>query len=67
MKFPHLSKFIDLMKELKYENQSIFPLWGSVKPKNSSQCQFFSQNCQKMTGIKRKIITHPDMISITLI
>ena len=25
MKFPHLSKFIDLMKELKYEHQSIFP------------------------------------------
>ena len=31
MKFPHLSKFIDLMKGLKYEHQSIFPLWGQVK------------------------------------
>ena len=27
MKFPHLSKFIDLMKDLKYEHQSIFPCW----------------------------------------
>ena len=25
MKFPHLFKFIDLMKDLKYEHQSIFP------------------------------------------
>ena len=33
-KFPHLEKFIDLMKNLKYEqyeHQSIFPLWGRVK------------------------------------
>ena len=28
MKFPHLSKFIDLIKELKYEHQSIFPCGG---------------------------------------
>ena len=25
MKFPHLFKFIDLMKDLKYEHQNIFP------------------------------------------
>ena len=31
MEFPHLSKFINLMKDLKYEHQSIFPLWGRVK------------------------------------
>ena len=31
MKFPHLSKFIDLMKELKYELQNIFPLCRRVK------------------------------------
>ena len=31
MKFLHLSKFIDLMQDLKYEHQSIFPLWGKVK------------------------------------
>ena len=30
-KFPHLEKFIDLMTNLKYEDQSIFPLWGRVK------------------------------------
>ena len=27
MKFPHLEKIVDLMKDLKYEHQSIFP-WG---------------------------------------
>ena len=27
-KFPHLEKFADLMKDLKYKHQSIFPLWG---------------------------------------
>ena len=31
MKIPHLSKFIDLMKDLKYEHQSFFSLWGRVK------------------------------------
>ena len=31
MKFPHLSKFIDLMKDLKYEHQSILPLCWRVK------------------------------------
>ena len=31
MKFPVLEKFVDLMKDLKYEHQSIFPLWGRVK------------------------------------
>ena len=30
MKFPHLSKFINLMKDLKYENQSIFPCGGGL-------------------------------------
>ena len=28
MKFPHLSKFIELMKDLKCEHQSIFPCGG---------------------------------------
>ena len=27
IKFPHLSKYIYLMKDLKYEHQSIFPCW----------------------------------------
>ena len=27
-KFPHPKKFVNLMKDLKYEHQSIFPLWG---------------------------------------
>ena len=50
------------MKDLKYEHQSIFPLWGRVKlnfrdryrkphiySKNSSRYHFFSSNSQKMT------------------
>ena len=31
MKFPNLEKFADLIKDLKYEHQSIFSLWGRVK------------------------------------
>ena len=62
MKFLHLEKFPDLIKDLKYEHQSIFPLWGRVKlnfrdrygkgnifSENLSCCQVFSTNCQKMT------------------
>ena len=55
-------KNVDLMKDLKYEHQSIFPLWGMVKlnfrdrygkpniySKNSSHYQEFLSNSQKMT------------------
>ena len=31
VKFPHLENFVNLMKDLKYEHQSTFPLWGRVK------------------------------------
>ena len=31
MKFPIHEKFVNLMKDLKYENQSIYPLRGRVK------------------------------------
>ena len=62
------------MKDLKYEHQSIFPLWGRLKlnfgdryikphiySKNSSHYQFFSSNSQKMKlWCKRKTITYPD-------
>ena len=62
------------MKDLKYEYQSIFPLWGRLKlnfgtryrkphiySKNSSHYQFFSSNSHKMTlWCKKKTITHPD-------
>ena len=60
-KFPHLAKIVNLMKDLKYEHQSTFPLWGRVKlnfrdryrklnifSKNSSHYQVFHQilkNC----------------------
>ena len=30
-KFPVLKKFVNLVKDLKYECQIIFPLWGRVK------------------------------------
>ena len=61
MKFPHLEKYSDLIKDLKYEHQSIFSLWRRVKlnfrdrygkpnifSENLSHCQVFSINCQKM-------------------
>ena len=62
------------MKDLKCEHQGIFPLWGRLKlnfrdryrksnivSKNSSHCQVFSPNCQKLTLLhKKKIITHQD-------
>ena len=28
MKFPHLEKIVDLMKDFKYDHQSIFPCGG---------------------------------------
>ena len=59
-KFLVLEKFVDLMKDLKYECQSIFALWGRVKlnfrdrqgkptifSKNSSHCQVFHQIVKK--------------------
>ena len=73
-KFPHLEKFVYLMKDLKYEQQSIFPLWGRVKlnfrdrygklnifSKNSSCFQVFSPNSQKLSLVKKKIITQMDL------
>ena len=61
-KFLHLEKFADLIKDLKYEHQSIFPLLGRVKlnfrdrygkpdifSKNSSHYQVFSPNFQKLS------------------
>ena len=80
-KFPYLEKFADSMKDLKYEHQSIFYLWWRVKlnfsnrygklnifSKNSNQCQFFSQNGQKMTlWHKKKNHYPPRWISTTLI
>ena len=67
------------MKDLKYEHQSIFPLWGRVKlnfrdryrkphiySKNSSCYQFFSSNSQKMTlwcKKKKPLPTHMHLYS----
>ena len=62
MKFPVLEKFVDLMQDLKYEHQSIFPCGGGsnlilgINSENQisflkplAAVNFFSQNCQKMT------------------
>ena len=59
------------MKDLKYEHQSIFPMWGRVKinyrdryrkpdiySKNNRN-QFFSSNSQKLSLWCKKKIPHP--------
>ena len=70
MKFPYPEKIVDLMKDLKYEHQSTFPLWGmdkfnfrnrygkpNIYSENSSHYQVFSSNSQKMTlWCKRKLL-----------
>ena len=76
-KFPHLYKrIVDLMKDLKYEHQSTFPLCGRVKlnfrdryrklnvfSKNSSHYQLFSSNSQKLSlwCKKKSLPTHMDL------
>ena len=69
-----MEKIVHLMKDLNYEHQCIFPLWGRVKlnfrnrykkpniySMNSSRYQVFSSNSQKLSfWCKKKIITHPD-------
>ena len=78
MKFPHLKKIVDLMKDLKYEHQSTFPLWGRVKlnfrdryrkpdiySKNSSHYQVFSPNSQKLSLWCKKNNYPPRWICIT--
>ena len=68
-----LKKIVDLMKDLKYECQSTFPLWGRVKlnfmdryrklnifSKNSSHYQLFRQILKNCHWCKKKIITYPD-------
>ena len=78
MKFPHL-KFIDLMKELKYEHQSIFPLWGRVKLlgtgsenqifflRTPTDVNFFHKIVKKLLWCKKKNHYPPRWIFITLI
>ena len=76
MKFPHLEKLVDLMKALKYEHQSILPLWGKVKLNfrdrygkpniyfNNSSCyQLFSSNSQKLSlwCKKKSFLTHMNL------
>ena len=72
-KFPHLEKFIDLMKDLKYEHQSILSLWGGSKlilgtgRENHlyflwtpATVNFFHQIVKKLHFDIKNIITHPD-------
>ena len=78
MKFPHLEKIVNLMKDLKYEHQSTFPLWRRVKlnfrdryrkpnicSKNSSHYQVYSSHSPKMTLWCKKISlpTHMNLSS----
>ena len=79
MTFPHLEKFVSLMKDLKYEHQSIFPLLGRVKLnfmdrygklnffcKNSSHCQvFFTKLSKNETLFLKKNHYPPRWICIT--
>ena len=72
-KFSHLEKIVHLMKDLQFEHQSTFPLWGRVKlnfrdrcrklnifSKNSSCYQVFHQIIKNCNFGVKKIITHPD-------
>ena len=73
-KFPHLKKIVDLMKDLKYEYQSSFPLWGGSNLilgagtehhifilRTPATINFFHQILKKWHfGVKQKTITHPD-------
>ena len=79
MKFPHLEKIVDVIKALKYEHQSILPLWGMIKLNfrdryrkqniyfNNSSCyQFFSSNSQKLSlWCKKKNHSSPIWICMT--
>ena len=72
MKFPILEKIANLMKDLKCEHQSIFPLWGRLKLnfrdstenqilflKTLATVKFFHQIVKKWHfGTKKKIIIH---------
>ena len=73
MKFPHVEKIVNLMKDLKYEYQSIFSLWGEsnlilgtgtenqifilITP---ATIKFFHQILKNCHFSVKKIITHPD-------
>ena len=78
MKFQHLEKFVNLMKDLRYEHQSTFPLWGKVKLsfrdrygkpniyfKNSSHNQDFSSNSQTLSLWCKKNHYPPRWICMT--
>ena len=74
MNFPHLGKFTNLKKDLKYENQSIFPCGGGSNlilrrgtenqiffQRTPAAIKFLSPNSQKMIlWCKKKFITHPN-------
>ena len=71
-----VKKIVNLMKDLKYQHQSTFPLWGRVKlnfrdryrklnvfSQNSSRYQLFSSNSQKLSlwCKKKSLPTHTDL------
>ena len=72
-KFPHLEIIIDLMKDLKYEHQSTFPLCGGSNLilgtgtenqifilRTPATIKFFHQILKNCHFDVKKIITHPD-------
>ena len=57
--FPYLEKIVILMKDLKHEHQSTFPLWGRVKL--NFKDRYGKPNFPKLSiWCKIKIITHSD-------
>ena len=69
--FPHLEKFANLRKDLKYDHQSIFPLWWRVKLnfrdtenqifflRTPAAIKFFHQILKKMTLWCKKKTHYP--------
>ena len=66
MNFPHLEKFDDLIKDLKYEHQTIFSLWWRVKLKfrdRYRKTNIFSKNsnCYHVWCKKQSLPTQMDL------
>ena len=66
-KFPHLEKFANLMKDLKYEHQSIFSLWGgsNLILETGTENQIFvyqmgrlCEGAHEISGIKAPLFLH---------
>ena len=67
MKFPHLEKIVNLMKDLKYKYQSTFPFWGRqiFILRTPATIKVFSLNSQKLTLWCKKNHSSPIWICMT--